>query len=160
MKTLTSQKCFLVVIGFMMLTLAFKFGHTALSPEKGPDKIDIVLTSHIDKVVPETSFFCSSQIIAYATFPPYYVRSHKIEGYWNRPDGFRQEHTNLDLEFKPKGSRTAFLWIQFEEGTSLDAFRKSERPDEETQKFNGTWTLDLLADGEKVGETEFEVQCP
>ena len=142
-----------------MLIMCFS-GHSLLGTKYSAPLESIVLTSHIDKIIPETEFTCSGKIIAYVTFSKSFEGQHEVESHWFRPDGSIQEHTLLSHHFKPQGSKTAYLWIAFEEEGSLRSFFSREEDSLEKNEFYGDWSFQLAVDGDVISTEQFFVRCP
>jgi hypothetical protein len=126
-----------------------------------PEHVYLALSSSRDGSPPKTVFACEGKIYAFLLFSAPTAGKHRIDGNWFRPDGSLQEHARVEVNISKAGKQKASLWLQFapHQESAFDEFKFGGDYGRHGNAFNGSWTLQVLYDGQLAAQTTFSVVC-
>ncbi|QPJ60805.1 MAG: hypothetical protein G3M70_02440 [Candidatus Nitronauta litoralis] len=148
----------LIAIGFFALALlppqAFAEEPPAPPPASTkPPAYSAILLNNLAEMVPVTEFDCHNRVYIYITW--YRVPgTHRVTALWFNPQGKQEDAHDLDFE----GGEEVACWLALE---FLNVHTASSMMDVNpaATRFNGTWRVKLLLDGQPLETQGFNVKC-
>jgi hypothetical protein len=124
-------------------------------------KSQIYLSKDTDEnrpgTTPQSEFLCTDTI--YATLNGNWKKGteHKLEAYWNDPQGKQRKHSTQ--KFTAYGASRVWIWFRLHRGDDNALSRMFGLSEDSMQEFVGKWKVDFYLDGKKVSRSHFTVSC-
>ncbi len=118
-----------------------------------PPAYSAILLNNLAEMIPVTEFDCHNRVYIYITW--YRVPgNHRVTALWFNPKGEQEDAHDLDFE----GGDEVACWLALE---FLNVHTASSMMDVNpaATRFNGTWRVKLLLDGQPLETQGFNVKC-
>jgi hypothetical protein len=150
------------LLGVAMLTgveLAIAEDHSADSIPQKTHKVYFTLADDLGtpQLDAKTDFDCSDQIHTVVEISNYSKGKHLITVFWKDPSEETREKT--EYQFNVHGEETRlWAWLNLSRAAGAGLIQWID-PAAGLESFIGVWTVEVLIDGDKISQQQFEVSC-
>jgi hypothetical protein len=143
----------LVIVSFLLIAAIPTFAARILSGQA-----QLLLTTTPNGSQGTSEFSCSDTVNGLVVLPERVVGFHSVEAYWSR-NGEVVEHSQVPLQLPPPGSRTAHIWLRFDDkqGGLLEGLLGDGT--DTAGMVSGDWKVSVHWNGKPLVESEFKVKC-